>query len=255
MAAGIMVHGRVRVPRLVVPVTAVASVASSVLLAQYASWLPAPFRTGGYTIWPQLVNGFAGVGFSIGAAALYRAYNADGERDDLVLASHTTLFAVSALLFGISQVWDAKWWLWHGCRAAAYGIVAADGYVTVRRLFRRLISTNTSLAERVREKTAAVVAADERLRMAVDVAQLGVFEIDAPTATVDADPHLQRALVLPAQPMHIMAALDCVSVGDRERLTAAVAEHYRARSARMQESFRLVGADGRERWVDVSARA
>ena len=93
------------------------------LVAFPQAWPPGFSPEGVYTSWAKLTNIIGGLAFFVAAAFFLRRYWHRGETEDLVLADHCLLFAMAGVLFGLSHLWGAIWWLFHGVRLLAYGVV------------------------------------------------------------------------------------------------------------------------------------
>jgi PAS domain S-box-containing protein len=112
------------------------------------AWPRAFSADGSYLPWARAINMVGGVGFLTSAAFFLRRYRQEGASEDLVFANHCVLFGVAGLLFGMSHLWGAIWWLFHGLRLLAYlvvirhvvqvyrGLQAAEEAGLVRRLER-----------------------------------------------------------------------------------------------------------------------
>lgn len=66
------------------------------------------------------VHGLAALLYGVSALLLYRLYRVTGQVLMLVVASFVVLFAQSALLFSVSNMWDFPWWMWHGVKVLFY---------------------------------------------------------------------------------------------------------------------------------------
>ena len=106
----------------------VLSLAGAILVGWKPGLMPEPWRAGDYTFAVKAANGVGGLGFLAAAVFFLRRYLRQLQVDDLVLASQTLLFGIAGLMFGYSHVWHAGWWVWHGARLAAYGILLVTAY-------------------------------------------------------------------------------------------------------------------------------
>jgi PAS domain S-box-containing protein len=130
------------------------ALAGGVLLWARPQGLPQPWSGSEYLPLVKVVNGAGGVGFLAAAMFFLRRYAGMGRGEDLVLASHTLLFGTAGVMFGFSHLWGADWWVWHGFRLGAYGIVLIAAYEVVVDLYGELARGKARLEERVRERTA-----------------------------------------------------------------------------------------------------
>jgi len=86
-------------------------------------WPHAFSADGRYTLWARLINMVGGLGFLTAGAFFLRRYWREGAAEELVFANHCLLFGVAGLLFGVSHLWGAIWWLFHVLRLLAYLVV------------------------------------------------------------------------------------------------------------------------------------
>jgi len=109
-----------RLPLIVGLITLALCVA---LVALPDAWPRAFFADGTYLPWAKLINMVGGMGFLTSAAFFLRRYHREGDAEELVFANHCLLFGVAGLLFGVSHLWGAIWWLFHVLRLLAYLVV------------------------------------------------------------------------------------------------------------------------------------
>lgn len=102
---------------------------------------------------------------------------------------------------------------------------------------------------------AALAASEARLRLALDAAQMGVFEMNLTAGTAAVDATEARLLGLPAGTSHIPIGLyhSRLHPEDRERKLAIIAE-AEACGAPYQAEFRVRLPDGGERWIACHAQ-
>jgi PAS domain S-box-containing protein len=94
-----------------------------VLVAPLQVWPPGFAPDGTYTLWAKLTSFTGGLAFFVSAAFFLRRYWREAEAENLVLANHCLLFAMAGVLFGMSHLWGAIWWLFHVLRLLAYVVV------------------------------------------------------------------------------------------------------------------------------------
>jgi len=141
-------------------------------------WLPAPWIGGEYGLAVKAANALGGLGFLAAAVFFLRRYARRAQSEDLVFAGHTMLFGIASLLFGFSSVWAADWWVWHGARLAAFGIVLIAAYRFVVKLYNETARHGQELEALVRARTAELTASDERFRLVLKNAPIVMANLD-----------------------------------------------------------------------------
>jgi sigma-B regulation protein RsbU (phosphoserine phosphatase) len=113
------------------------------------------------------------------------------------------------------------------------------------------------LLESEREAQEALELARERLRLALDSAQLLVWDIDLETGAARYEPGVEQLLGLePGAVVTAAAYRACIDPADREaEQTALVAALSPEGSGYYRAEYRLLGRDGKERAVSSSGRA
>ena len=84
-----------------------------------------PLMTAGdqFSLTAKALNTIGGLGFLIAWLLLASKASNQNNKENSLLANHTLLFGVAALLFTFSAIWDSTWWFWHFLRLLAYLIV------------------------------------------------------------------------------------------------------------------------------------
>jgi PAS domain S-box-containing protein len=97
---------------------------------------------------------------------------------------------------------------------------------------------------------------DERLRQAVRVADIGIFDHDQVAETIYWSPEQRKIYgVGPNEVVTLQVFLDHVFPGDRERIGAAVARaHDPASDGLFDVEHRIVRSDGSIRWIDTRSQ-
>ncbi len=124
---------------------------------------------GHFTLLAIILNFGGGLGFLMGAVYFVHAYKENTQakkisdichNESIVFANHCVLFGIAGLLFEMSSLWDAGWWLWHVLRFVAYEIVLVYFFVLFKKgqdalveNERKLEELNQELENRVRERT------------------------------------------------------------------------------------------------------
>ena len=115
--------------------------------------VPAMQISGEFTLGARALNVIGGASFLLVAVSLtWDSWQvADTQRK--LFASHCVLFGISGLIFDQSQLWDGAWWLWHGLRFLAYGLIFG---LILHRLYEMqgaLTRASTALEGEVNKKT------------------------------------------------------------------------------------------------------
>jgi len=107
---------------------------------------------------------------------------------------------------------------------------------------------------RARQMARELHASRERMRLAAQAAELGLWEWDVARDTVwTSDVIDTRAGVPGARPAGLRGYLALVHPDDRERMEAAI-KRTLAEAAELHEEYRMIGPDGNERWFDARGR-
>lgn len=131
--------------------------------------VPPMVVNGQFTLLAITINVIGGLGFLIGAAYFVHSYKQNNhvkkisdiyQNESIVFANHCVLFGVAGLLFEVSTLWDAGWWLWHVLRFLAYEIVLIYFFMLFKKGQDALVQNeavleklNHKLEQRVKERT------------------------------------------------------------------------------------------------------
>ena len=118
--------------------------------------LPAMVEAGIFTPLAKGINITGGVLFVAATVFFVRRYRASRMLADFLFAVISLLLGVSGILFELSTLWDASWWLWHLMRLIAYTI--ALGYIIV--IFQQMREVQQRQVDFLNSVPAPVVAID-----------------------------------------------------------------------------------------------
>jgi PAS domain S-box-containing protein len=105
-----------------------------------------------------------------------------------------------------------------------------------------------------RRMEAATRASEARLRLAIDAAQLAVWEFDGKTDTLVGSPELNRIFGLPLdRPATIAEIRAGYYPGEGERIRAAALQSVQSGERNFQTEFRYTGPNGDVRWLLLRA--
>ena len=146
-------------------VSMVAGLALALGLWLGAGGLPVTWDPVGYYTFPvKAANALGGFGFLAATLFFCRRYLRQAQPEDLVFASHTVLFGMASLLFGVSHTWAADWWVTHGFRLLAYSVLLVAAYKIVVTIYRRTAEHAQELDGHVKARTAQLLDANAALQ-------------------------------------------------------------------------------------------
>lgn len=119
---------------------------------------------------------------------------------------------------------------------------------------RRMLGTIQDITERM-EVEAALRESEERLRQAIRVSEIGIFDHDHLSNTIYWSPEQRNIYGMGAQePITLRLYLDCVHPEDREAISAAVRRaHDPAGDGLYDVEHRIIRSDGDIRWLATRA--
>ncbi|MBL8473390.1 MAG: PAS domain-containing protein [Rhodocyclaceae bacterium] len=91
-----------------------------------------------------------------------RGFARTGGRHDLMLAGFSAVAGAAGLLFELSRLWDASWWLWHALRLVAYVVLVEFVYFFGRYTTRASLEADINVFDAV---PAGILAVDGRGRI------------------------------------------------------------------------------------------
>lgn len=125
----------------------------------------------------------------------------------------------------------------------------ADGYLVKPVNSAELIATINAFL-RIREAEVSVRESEERLRIALDAAQMGAWEFTVSTGDVSMD---SRARTIVGEGDSVVELIAKVHPDDRERVESTIADAIRSRGTASLE-FRIKTDRGRYRWLEANAQ-
>ncbi len=108
------------------PLIAIVSIlpVCAALLAWPNAWPNAFAPDGSYLPWAKALNISGGAAFAVATVFFVRRHTVGEHREaDIVFGNQCMIFALAAVMFGLSHVYGALWWLFHMMRLAAYAVV------------------------------------------------------------------------------------------------------------------------------------
>jgi PAS domain S-box-containing protein len=170
-----------RQPRRFISIVVVAVCAQIVLVGLLRHDLPLMWNpNGNYTLWTRLLNTWGATGFLLAAVFFFGRYTRTRGGEDLVLGSHALLFSTAGFLIWFSRNWHIEWWLWHGMRLVAYGVIVRAAYVVVVSMQHQVLRHKMDLEHAIEQDRAERKQTQQALRESED--RLRLFIEHAPAA-------------------------------------------------------------------------
>ena len=135
----------------------------------------------------------------------------------------------------------------------------ADDYLvkpfSARELLAR-VESHLEISRLRREAAAALERSAEQLRVALDTARMGTWRYDPASSRMNLDARMCEIWDIPNEPVTLAAALERVHADDRERVAGAIVHALDPkRRAAYRVDFRIMFADGAQRWVASNGQA
>jgi signal transduction histidine kinase len=168
-----------RAVRMLPGVILLCSIALGAFSVAFPELLPAMNDEHGFTFVAKALNVVGGAGFL--AATLYFVALRYCQRwaDTLIWANQCLLFGSAGILFVQSMPWNGDWWLLHGFRALAYGVMFCYFFVLYHWRQVRLQQSQELLQRRVEERTTELAQANDNLKCQVTERQLAEKKLTA----------------------------------------------------------------------------
>ncbi len=123
--------------------------------------LPTMTIEGAFTPAARILNIAGGLLFLVATVFFVSRYRATRGLDELIFANLCLLFGVAGVLFELSKLWDASWWLWHLLRLIAY--VIALGYLFA--VFQRIRTEQQQQVDYLNSVPSPVTAIDRQFNI------------------------------------------------------------------------------------------
>ncbi|HEU4389607.1 MAG TPA: PAS domain S-box protein, partial [Blastocatellia bacterium] len=135
-------------------------------------------------------------------------------------------------------------------------LVSCEDITERRRMEEALAQLNATLEQQVNDRTEALRSSEERLKQAVEVADLGIFEHDHSADTIEISTRLRAMYGWDTEsPISLQEIIACVFPLDREGLAAAIKlAHDPAGDGCLAHEHRVVWSDGSIHWLSVRAQ-
>src|SRR3990172_2069342 len=147
---------------------AIAAAIFGALSVAFRPMFPVMLIEGEFTADAKIINLLGGIFFLAAMVRFSLRHQANKTGDDLLFASLCLLFGAAGVLFSLSHLWQADWWLWHFVRLSAYFIALGYVFIIFRRAEGKLAAAKNELEAKVVELSHANQALqpeiDERKR-------------------------------------------------------------------------------------------
>ncbi len=219
--------------------------------------------SGGFSMLAIGMNVLSGICFFIAGAYFVRRFLRDGLIEDWLFAVQAVLFGAAGCLFPFSVVWDGGWWWWHLMRLMAYVAALAYGVRTFRDAEREILLVNRQLAESnaaldgiVADRTAKLLASEERFELAVRGSTDGLWDWNVLTSEVYYSPRMKELLGYEDHEIqHLFSEFETrLHPDDHDWVLQAVRDHLeQCRPYDVQ--YRLRTKSGEFRWYRARGQA
>ena len=240
---------------------AIAAAIFGALSVAFRPMFPVMLIEGEFTADAKIINLLGGIFFLAAMVRFSLRHQANKTGDDLLFASLCLLFGAAGVLFPLSHLWQADWWLWHFVRLSAYFIALGYVFIIFRRAEGKLAAAKNELEAKVVELSHANQALqaeiDERKRKEGEYRTLiqtsldGFFINDFSGRILDVNEALCQMLGYTREELLRMSIPDIEASESSEETAAHIQKIIRTGSDRFQTRHRR--KDGAV--IDVEASA
>jgi len=241
-----------------------ASLAVAVISCLLPQWVPPMLdEDGEFTTAAHLLHQAGGLGFLLATSYLLRCFWQQGNREDWLFATQTSLFGMAGLVFAWSSLWEPGWWWWHVLRLGAYtgalGFAVreylADGQA-IRSINRQLRDRAVTLGQTIEQRTAALRESEERYALAVRGSTDGLWDWNVLTNEVYYSPRFKELLEYSDPELeNVFSTFESrLHPDDRERTLGAIDRHL-TRRVPYDVEYQLRIKDGTYRWFRARGQA
>ncbi len=173
------------------------------------------------------------------------------------------LFAGAGCLFPFSVIWDGGWWWWHLLRLLAYVAALTYGVRTFRDaereillVNRQLADSNAALDQTVADRTAKLLATEERFELAVRGSTDGLWDWNVLTSEVYYSPRMKELLGYQEHEFQDLFSEFEIRLhpDDHDWVLQAVRDHLQQRRP-YDVQYRLRTKSGEFRWYRARGQA
>ncbi|MBT5549735.1 MAG: PAS domain S-box protein [Nitrospina sp.] len=164
----------------------------AILSIVFPEAVPAMVYEGSFTFIPGFLHYFGAVGFFLAAIVFSMRLKSNGQNEDHLFFLLCALLGTASLIFELSQLWDANWWLWHLLRLIAYAFALAYAVQNQIETKRRLDDLAQELKIMVNTQTMKLEGEKSRTDAILDNVVDGIITIDEKGSVQSFNPASER---------------------------------------------------------------
>jgi PAS domain S-box-containing protein len=169
-----------------------ATVLLAILSIVFPEAVPAMVYEGSFTLLPGFLHYFGAMGFFLAAIIFSKRLKSNGKNEDYLFLLLCILLGTASLIFELSKLWDANWWLWHLLRLVAYAAALAYAAQNQIETKRQLDDLTQELKERVNTQTIKLEMEKSRTHAILDNVVDSIITIDEKGSILSFNPASER---------------------------------------------------------------
>ena len=115
--------------------------------------VPQMVKEGSFTFLPGFLHYVGAVGFFLATIIFTNRFREKERFEDYLFLLLCALLGMASLIFELSKLWDANWWLWHLLRLIAYSVALTYAVLNLFETQRQLRDSKRQLEIIAKEKT------------------------------------------------------------------------------------------------------
>ena len=158
--------------------------------------IPAMVHEGSFAFTPKLLHYFGAAGFFLATSRFVNRYLENGKTEDHLFLILCALLGTASLIFELSKLWDANWWLWHLLRVFAYAYASALAYAVQKELEtqKQIELSAQKLEQTVEERTEELNKTHSQNKLILNSAGEGIYGLDRDGNTTFVNPAAEKML-------------------------------------------------------------
>lgn len=169
-----------------------ATVSLAILSIVFPETVPAMVYEGSFTLIPGFLHYFGAVGFFLAAIMFSKRLKSNGKNEDYLFLLLCVLLGTASLIFELSKLWDANWWLWHLLRLVAYAAALAYAAQNQIETKRQLDGLAQELNEKVNTQTMKLEVEQSRTHAILENVVDSIITIDEKGLILSFNPASER---------------------------------------------------------------